>query len=197
MIRTETWVHECTLDAGVYAQQYMKAERPVFLILSLGNIRGGHFALLAWFFQDSEQKQQQSCRDVRRDQTFRVHCALRAGPVWKIWSADESWIKCSELYWDIIVFHAATYIMLSSSFAKRSLYEVHTKGVVWHRHRHTLEEAWDLCIWAWEWLAKPHETYARGVRLDRSVLESWPCVEHITYSARIWWCHAATQVQVE
>ena len=41
----ETWVHECTLNPGVHAQQYMKTERSVFLILSLGSIRGVHFAL--------------------------------------------------------------------------------------------------------------------------------------------------------
>ena len=63
--------------------------------------------------------------------------------------------KCGELYWGLIVLHAATYmilwnlfcraapfIVLSSSFAQRSLYEARIqKGVVWRRHWHALEEA--------------------------------------------------------
>ena len=41
------YIHEYRLDAGVCAQQYMKAEQPTFLILNLGGIHGVHFALLA------------------------------------------------------------------------------------------------------------------------------------------------------
>ena len=116
-----------------------------------------------------------------------------ASPARMIWSGDGPWIKCGELYWGLIVLHAVTYMMLqnlfwraapfivlSSSFAQRSLYKAHNKSVVWCRHWHTWKrceicvsereslrmtcKAWDLVSlisWGLYWVAEKDSTCSK------------------------------------
>ena len=51
------------------------------------------------------------------------------------------------------------------------------KGVVWCRHWHVFGEAWDLCIWAWEW------NFSASIRFfSVSILSFSACCLHVSSS---------------
>ena len=59
-----------------------------------------------------------SCTHVSTIKLF-VRCAWWAGPVRKIWSADEPWIKCRELYWSVACSNLRTWYHKNCSVQQR------------------------------------------------------------------------------